>query len=582
MMLATALACTARGWHVFPCNGKIPIEEGGYKTASTNETKVRDWWTRYPNANIAIAPGPSGITVLDLDTGLTDENSLRAFCAAHGIPETLAVRTGKRPQYRVQLYFSGNTSSLNGWQEGGFAGDLRGAWGHVMAAGSVHPESGERYEVLWDRPLAPVSEWVQALTAAPRKDMDGNPLPPRTLDDGPISEWRNDAMIRILGKKRSEGANDDELREYAVQVNESRMVPPLDEDELERLIRNACKFPIGERAPEVILSGSKPVLEPPKDWKTRYHTFDEINEAPPISFLIRGFLAVGSITALAAPVGQRKSLIALNVAHALCTGEPLFKQFTVDRKPARVVYLCPEMGISSFSDRLKKIGLMPHVGKSLFCRTMSASGLVDLDELGEELDGAVVIIDTAVRYLRGDENSSEDMRVFAESVFRLMRCGALGVLLLHHSAKGTKESLELTLENAMRGSGELGAFVSCCWATRLQDPMDPYKSASYISNVKQRDFESKPFEVTSGPDCRLHIVTKPGEAVLSRRQPGAKSNRDGLEDAALTLIRGNPEASVRTLVCMLADAGIKRSLAWVSGKRSEINGTGVTLSVHSL
>ncbi|MGC2741607.1 MAG: AAA family ATPase [Candidatus Angelobacter sp.] len=289
--------------------------------------------------------------------------------------------------------------------------------------------------------------------------------------------------------------------------------------------------------------------------------------------MFRGSLALGSITALAAPVGQRKSLIALNVAHALCTGEPLFGQFVIDRKPARVVYLCPEMGISSFSDRLKKIGLMPCVGKTLFCRTMSAEGLIDLDALAEELDGAVVIIDTAVRYLKGDENSSEHMRAFAESIFRLMRSGALSVLLLHHSAKGTKESLELTLENAMRGSGELGAFVSCCWATRLQDPTDPYQSASYITNVKQRDFESKPFEVTSGPDCRLHIVSPPGDAVLSRRQPGARSNRDGKEDEALAVIRDNPKASVRTLVAMLSDVGIKRSLAWVSGKRA--------LGVHS-
>jgi hypothetical protein len=520
--------------------------------------------------------------VLDVDSGLDGEDSLRAFCEARGIPETFAVRTGKRPQYRVQLYFAGASTSLNGWEAGEYAGDLRGSWGYVMAAGCVHPESGERYEVLWDKPLAPVPDWVRDLKAAPRKDKGGNPLPPRTAGDGPITDFRNDSMIRLLGKKRAEGATDEELREYAVQVNEERMVPPLDESELERLIANACKFPIPEAEPVIVLGGKvagEP--EPPRDWRTRYHTFEEINEAPPITFLIRGFLALGSITALAAPVGQRKSLIALNVAHALCTGEPLFGQFTVDRKPTRVIYLCPEMGISSFSDRLKKIGLMPCVGKTFFCRTMSAEGLVDLDELGDELDGAVVIIDTAVRYLKGDENSSEHMRAFAESIFRLMRCGALSVLLLHHSAKGTKESLELTLENAMRGSGELGAFVSCCWATRLQEPTDPYNSASYVTNVKQRDFESKPFEVTSGPDCRLHIVSRPGDAVLSRRQPGARSNRDGKEDDALTVIRDNPKASVRTLVAMLADVGIKRSLAWVSGKRAEIGGSGVALSVHS-
>ena len=86
--------------------------------------------------------------------------------------------------------------------------------------------------------------------------------------------------------------------------------------------------------------------EPVKDWRTRYLTFERVRDAKPVEFLIEGFLALDSITALAAPVGQRKSLIALNVAHALCTGEPLFDYFKVVKRPSRVVYLCPEMGLS--------------------------------------------------------------------------------------------------------------------------------------------------------------------------------------------------------------------------------------------
>ena len=130
---------------------------------------------------------------------------------------------------------------------------------------------------------------------------------------------------------------------------------------------------------------------------------------------------------------------------------------------------------------------MQYVGKTLFCRTMSATGTLELSELTfDALEGAVVIIDTAVRYLKGDENSSADMRAFSDELFRLMRDGSLAVLVLYHSAKGTKESSELSLENAMRGSGELGAAVSACWATRLQDPTDPYNSASYLVNVKQK------------------------------------------------------------------------------------------------
>ncbi len=160
-----------------------------------------------------------------------------------------------------------------------------------------------------------------------------------------------------------------------------------------------------------------------------------------------------------------------------------------------------------------------------------------------------------------------------------MREGAASVLLLHHSAKGTKESSELSLENAMRGSGELGAFVSSCWATRLQDRAEPYKSASFLTNVKQRDFQSEPFEVTSGPDCRLHIVGAPGEARLNSKGRGAPSNADGREEAALLIIRDNLGLSVRQLTAKLREVGIRRSRSWVGNKRFDLGGGGVRTSV---
>ena len=195
------------------------------------------------------------------------------------------------------------------------------------------------------------------------------------------------------------------------------------------------------------------------------------------------------ISAIAAPVGQRKTIIAANVVHAVLTKEPLFGHFPVVYRPEWVLYLCPEMGLLSFTKRLRNLGLLPYVGKTLFCRTMNSEGSLKLADLtADELQGALVVLDTAVRFAGGDENSAEHMKVFAEDCFRLMKAGATSVLVLFHSPKGTKESSELTLENVMRGSGELGAFVSSCWSTGLQTPDQPWESASYLKNVKQRDF----------------------------------------------------------------------------------------------
>jgi hypothetical protein len=212
---------------------------------------------------------------------------------------------------------------------------------------------------------------------------------------------------------------------------------------------------------------------------------------------------------------------------------------------------------------------------------MNSEGHLTLTDLTtEELAGAVVVIDTAVRFVIGDENSSEDMKVFAADCFSLMKQGAASVLVLFHSPKGTKDASELTLENALRGSGDLGAFVSSCWATRLQDPdNDEWKSPSYMKNVKQRDFKSKPFEVTSDELGRLHIVDKPGTNVkLSGKTPGSKPNKDGREEEALAVIRANTNLTIDKLVDLLKSMKIERKKTWVSQKRGEIRGTGVKVS----
>src|SRR5579864_7779336 len=63
------------------------------------------------------------------------------------------------------------------------------------------------------------------------------------------------------------------------------------------------------------------------EWSGMFHSLDETLNSPPVTFLIKDFLQRDGVTAIAAPVRERKSLIALNIAHALVTGEKLFDHF---------------------------------------------------------------------------------------------------------------------------------------------------------------------------------------------------------------------------------------------------------------
>lgn len=578
-----AIDCVRRGWSVFPCRArtKEPAVKGGFYAASKDEAKVREWWSRWPDANVGIATGASGLCVLDIDHGVPSAAELASFMERAGLPQTYGVRTGRRDGFGVQLYYHGDGLRSAPWkdpEDPNVSGDIRCGTGYVLAAGSIHP-SGEPYRELREgfdpRPVPP---YVQRVATASREAMADED------DGGPITEWRNDKLTRIAGRMRNAGMSASDLLEYLQKQNAQRCQPPLPDEEVERIARNAANWKVPAEEPQILLGGKLagaagvaevPESKPPVDWRTRYHTRHEAENAPPVGFLIDGFLSCDSITALAAPVAQRKSIVAMNVAHALVTGEPLFGYFRVVQKPTRVIYLVPEMGLRSFADRLKKIGLMPYVGETFFFRTMSMEGDIDLDELtAEELDGAVIIIDTAVRFIKGSENDSADMRVFAQTCFRLKQlCGInAAVFVLFHSVKGSKQDSGLSLEGALRGSGELGAFITSCWATRLQDP-DPAKShttESYITNVKQRDFESKPFEAVSGPDFKMRIVGEPGEIRL-RATEFKKAPPDAVADA---IIRGNPTLGVEKLRKLMSDKGSKHGKDWILNRKKELKAPG--------
>jgi hypothetical protein len=219
--------------------------------------------------------------------------------------------------------------------------------------------------------------------------------------------------------------------------------------------------------------------------------------------------------------------------------------------------------------RLKQIGLASHVGRALFCQTMDVDS-IKLTDLDEELPGAVVIIDTLTRFVEGDQNSSEDMSRFAKVVFKLQRGGST-VVLLHHSIKGAAGGL--TLDSAMRGSTELAAFVTCCWATRLQDPDDPYNSPSLLVNVKQRDFESKPFEATSDKTCRMRMIGEPGQITELKKKAD-----DDAKAVLASILKESPGMGVNKLRDALKTAGHKKGAKWVTKERCGILGTGVTVS----
>jgi hypothetical protein len=173
-----------------------------------------------------------------------------------GLPETYAVHTGRRinpkdstPEYGVQLYYSCAMPSVGEFSLGGGTGQVKSLGGYVMAAGSIHPDSGEAYELMTDAPVTPLPDVVRSLKTEHKSVED---------DGQPITENRNIRLTSIAGKLRNAGLSAAALEVALLQVNADRCVPPLEEEEVKRIATNAAKWELPEPEPVAILGGSVP------------------------------------------------------------------------------------------------------------------------------------------------------------------------------------------------------------------------------------------------------------------------------------------------------------------------------------
>jgi hypothetical protein len=239
MMLDHALACTRRGWYVFPIPpGRWPPPVKWGAAATRDEAMIRGWWAGWPTANPGIATKPSGLVVLDLDVGHVRAPVYRwgepftsglvlfaELCRRADVepPKTYSVIT---PSGGLHLYFEAPQEPLGNRALFDAKGvvDVRAAGGDyggcVLAAGSVR--DGRRYTPVRDAPVAPLPTWLESTLRWRR------PTPPRpkyaqpgtrnwgglvrTVEDAAEGS-RNSTLYWAANRMRDDGATVEEAIE---------------------------------------------------------------------------------------------------------------------------------------------------------------------------------------------------------------------------------------------------------------------------------------------------------------------------------------------------------------------------------
>jgi len=166
-MLESALALAARGWAVFPVKPgvKTPDTKNGFKDATTDSEKIRIWWTRNPNFNVAVATGPaSGFWAYDVDPKDGGHLSHAALEAEHGaLPLTLRQNTARTTNgVRGQHYLFRWVEGLKVRNRGKFAPglDVRGDGGYILVPPSIFTGHGDYAWVDPDAEILEAPEWL--------------------------------------------------------------------------------------------------------------------------------------------------------------------------------------------------------------------------------------------------------------------------------------------------------------------------------------------------------------------------------------------------------------------------------------
>lgn len=245
--LDAAIEYASKGMAVFPVKpkGKTPLTLNGVKDATTNFEQIEKWWTRNPTANIGIACGaPSGgLLVVDLDekdNGVSGSDSLNEWERENGfLPDSARSLTGSGGVH-ILYRLNGTTKNRVNLLDGV---DIRADGGYIVAPPSIHP-NGNRYEWEYspdDTDIADADETVKKLLDFGKEAEPDKFVMPDKVGKG----QRNDTIYKLACSLQSRGLSDRIIMNTCLDSNEEQCDPPLDEDEVKKIVESALKHDKG-------------------------------------------------------------------------------------------------------------------------------------------------------------------------------------------------------------------------------------------------------------------------------------------------------------------------------------------------
>ena len=223
-MMDFALEYVTEGFKVIPLQsrGKIPLTKNGLKEATETRQGVKEYWNKWPGANIGLST--QGMVVIDLDVKNGGLQSKTQLIAKYGeLPKTRVHKTGGGGEH--WLYRAPEGSDIRcGAGKYGYPGmDIRANGGYIVAPPSSH-ESGNRYELIDNSPIVMAPEWLIELVGDKKNTNSSSGTDSNVMM---IPEGQRDAVLtRLAGAMRRIGMCQDAIEAGLTKVNELQCDPP--------------------------------------------------------------------------------------------------------------------------------------------------------------------------------------------------------------------------------------------------------------------------------------------------------------------------------------------------------------------
>jgi hypothetical protein len=552
--------------------GKHPI--GGDSRATRDPARIREQWSAWPDANVAVQLGRSGLVDVSSDSA----EALIDF-RARGLPETACWQSGSGQGHEHHLFRRPEDCPLDRDCQSGVL-DLMSDGVAVLP-----PSVSGKGKYLYIRPLnIPATElpvaprWaVDALIEKQRKSKEIPELDPFEPVIEIDSEKRSgEAWRRFTGQRlvytpdgrvdRSEslfliGAA---LAEY---FNTSTIAAALEERDIAlgwhkfsdrastpEYRKIALRVVKDRREADQVLArmnrtrGAPSSAEPSKP-RFMFLTEEEVHTRPDPTWRIAGILPTDANAQILAEYGHYKTFIAIGIAKAIAWGIP-WAGFETEQ--ARVAYIAGE-GASGLKLRLEALNRHHDRGPSPYFHLLPQSAQLvegdDIDHLLFALDALpdmpqLVFIDTQARMTAGaNENSTQDMGKYVRNVDRIRDLTGGSTLSLHH----------LNREGEYRGSSVVpGALDTWMKITRAgagvridcekQKDADAFPSFTLIRQVVPLG------RATDGKELTSLIFVPLAEAKARSAETGKIElvmpvSGDASENAILLALQGTTEST---------------------------------------